>query len=389
MSPAGGGPRGEPAAARPAEGRTFAVVTGGGTAGHVLPAVAVGEALVAHGHQRATIHYVGAERGIETRLVPPTGFPHTFLDVVGVQRSLDRSNLSFTPKLTRAVRQATVLLRGLRPRVVVSVGGYASLPSVLAARRLRIPIVAVSYDRTPGRATRLAARLAAASAVAFPGSGLPRARVTGAPLRQEILSVDPARDRAAARAELVLPEDRFVLLVMGGSLGSAALNAVVEGFVAACANRADLAVHHVAGDRFVDRLERSADAPGRAGGILYHVVGYEDRMPQAYAAADIVLARAGASTVAELTAVGVPSILVPWPGAAGDHQTANARPLADAGAALLIPEADLNVARLQRELDRVQPDPATLAGMASAARALGAVHRSDALARLVEEVAQA
>ncbi len=276
-------------------GRAFAVVTGGGTAGHVLPAVAVGEALVAHGHQRATIHYVGAERGIETRLVPPTGFPHTFLDVVGVQRRLDRSNLSFTPKLTRAVRQATVLLRGLRPRVVVSVGGYASLPSVLAARRLRIPIVAVSYDRTPGRASRLAARLAAASAVAFPGSGLPRARVTGAPLRQEILAVDPARDRAAARAELALPEDRFVLLVMGGSLGSAALNAVVEGFVAACADRADLAVHHVAGERYRDDgragLEPSADAPGRVGGILYHVVGYEDRMPQAYAAADIVLAR--------------------------------------------------------------------------------------------------
>ena len=284
-----------------------------------------------------------------------------------------------------------VLLRSLRPRVVVSVGGYASLPSVLAARRLRIPIVAVSYDRAPGRASRLAARLAAASAVAFAGSGLPRARVTGAPLRQEILSVDPVRDRAAARAGLALPDDRFVLLVVGGSLGSAALNAVVEGFVTASADRADLAVHHVAGERYRGDgwagSEGSADAPGRAGGILYDVVGYEDRMPQAYAAADIVLARAGASTVAELTAIGVPSILVPWPGAAEDHQTANARPLAEAGAALLIPEADLTVARLQREVDRVQADPGALAGMASAARALGEVHRSDALVRLVEEVA--
>jgi undecaprenyldiphospho-muramoylpentapeptide beta-N-acetylglucosaminyltransferase len=389
VSPAGDEPSGEPAGAPSWTGRAFAVVTGGGTAGHVLPALAVAEALVAHGHDRATIHYVGAERGIETRLVPPTGFPHTFFDVVGVQRRLDRSNLSFAPKLTRAVRGAVALLRGLQPRVVVSVGGYASLPCVLAARRLRIPIVAVSYDRTPGRASRLAARLAAASAVAFPGSVLPRARVTGAPLRQEILAVDPARDRADARAVLDLPVDRFVLLAVGGSLGSAALNDVVEGFVASSADRADLAVHHVAGDRFVDGLETTANARARADGILYHVVGYEDRMPQAYAAADVVLARAGASTVAELTAVGVPSILVPWPGAADDHQTANAQPLADAGAALLVPESDLSVDRLQREIDRLQAEPAVLAGMASAARALGAVHRSDALVRLVEEVAQA
>ncbi len=284
-----GAPASRPSPVLPRQ-RAFAVVTGGGTAGHVLPALAVAEALVAHGHERGTIHYVGAERGIETRLVPPTGFPHTFLDVVGVQRRLDRANLSFPPKLTRAVRRAVVLLRDLRPRVVVSVGGYASLPSVLAARRLRIPIVAVSYDRTPGRASRLAARVAAATAVAFPGSGLPRARVTGAPLRQEILSVDPARDRAAARAELDLPGDRFVLLAVGGSLGSAALNRVVEAFVAASADRTDLAVHHVAGERFVDASTAGAGAPGRAGGILYHVVGYEDRMPQAYAAADVVLA---------------------------------------------------------------------------------------------------
>jgi UDP-N-acetylglucosamine--N-acetylmuramyl-(pentapeptide) pyrophosphoryl-undecaprenol N-acetylglucosamine transferase len=281
-----------------------------------------------------------------------------------------------------------MLLRLLQPRVVVSVGGYASLPCVLAARRLRVPIVAVSYDRTPGRASRLAARLATASAVASPGSVLPRARVTGAPLRQEVLAVDPARDRAAARAALDLPDDRFVLLAVGGSLGSMALNTVVEGFVAASADRSDLAVHHVAGDRFADGLTASATAGSRADGILYRVVGYEDRMPQAYAAADVVLARAGASTVAELTAVGVPSILVPWPEAADDHQTANALPLAEAGASLLVPESDLSVARLQRDIDRLQGDPELLAGMASAARALGAVHRSDALVRLVEEVAQ-
>ena len=367
--------------------RAYALITGGGTAGHVLPALAVAEALVDRGHPLADLHYVGAQRGIETRLVPPTGLPHTFLDVVGVQRRLDRSNLGFGPKLRRAIRDATALLRTRRPRVVVSVGGYASLPAVLAARRLRIPIVVVSYDRRPGRASQLAARFAAASAVAFPGSGLPRARLTGAPLRRAVLEVDPARDRAAAREALALPPDRFVVLAAGGSLGSAVLNDAVRGFVALSAERRDLAVRHVVGERFLTDDATAAAGPARDG-ILYTVVGYEERMPQAYAAADVVVARAGASTVAELAAIGVPSILVPWPGAAADHQTDNARSLAAVGAAVLLPESQLTPDRLAREIDQLRADPSTLPAMAAAARAAGEIHHSGRLALLIEEVAE-
>ena len=203
---------------------TFAVVTGGGTSGHVLPALAVAEGLVATGHDPAAIHYIGAQRGIETRLLPETPFPHTFLDVVGLQRSLSRRNLGFVPKMYSARRRALVLLEDLRPHVVVSVGGYASMPAVLAAAKLDIPIVVVSYDLRPGRASALAARRAAACAVAFPDSPLPRATLTGAPVRQEILGIDRRRDRAAARHRLGLPADRFVVAVMGGSQGSGALN---------------------------------------------------------------------------------------------------------------------------------------------------------------------
>jgi UDP-N-acetylglucosamine--N-acetylmuramyl-(pentapeptide) pyrophosphoryl-undecaprenol N-acetylglucosamine transferase len=373
-------------AAVPAE-RAHAVISGGGTAGHVLPALAVAEALIDRGHPLTDLHYVGAQRGIETRLVPPTGLPHTFLDVVGVQRRLDRSNLGFGPKLRRAVRDATVLLRTLRPRVVVSVGGYASLPAVLAARRLRIPIVVVSYDRRPGRASQLAARLAAASAVAFPGSGLPRARLTGAPLRRVVLDVDPTRDRAAARAAFDLPPDRFVVLVAGGSLGSAVLNDAVRGLVASSAERSDLAVHHVVGERFLTDEDATAAAGPARHGILYTVVGYEERMPMAYAAADLVVARAGASTVAELAAIGVPSILVPWPGAAADHQTDNARSLAAVGAAVLLPESQLTPDRLAREIEQLRADPSTLPAMAAAARAAGEIHHSGRLPLLIEEVA--
>jgi undecaprenyldiphospho-muramoylpentapeptide beta-N-acetylglucosaminyltransferase len=365
--------------------RAYAFITGGGTAGHVLPALAVAEALVDRGHAVEDVHYVGAQRGIETRLVPPTGHPATFLDVVGFQRRLDRANVAFPAKLARAERQAEALLAADRPRVVVSVGGYASLPTVLAARRRRIPIVAVCYDRRPGRATQLTARFAAASAVAFEGSGLPRARLTGAPLRRAVLAVDRERDRSAARRRLGLPEDRFVVLVVGGSLGSAALNTVVGELVRARRERDDLAVRHLVGERYAEGM--GARAMATPHGILYQVIGYEEHMPEAYAAADLVVSRAGASTVAELAAVGLPSILVPWPGAAADHQTDNAKVLSEVAAAVLLPEPALTAGRLASEIDALAGDPPRLAAMAVAARAAGAVHRSGRLAGLIEEVA--
>jgi UDP-N-acetylglucosamine--N-acetylmuramyl-(pentapeptide) pyrophosphoryl-undecaprenol N-acetylglucosamine transferase len=274
-----------------------------------------------------------------------------------------------------------------RPAVVVTVGGYASLAATLAAMARRVPIVVVSYDRHPGMASKLAARFAAASAVAFEGSSLPHATVTGAPLRLEVLAVDrsPA-GRTAARAALGVDDDRFLVAVVGGSLGSGLLNSVVAEYVDAHAARSDLAVRHVVGVRFLDEGRASPARHGRDG-ILYDVIGFEDRMPALYAAADVVLARAGASTVAELTAVGVPSILVPWAASAGDHQTENARLLADAGAALFVPEAELTSARLAAEVDRLQHDPGALTTMAERARELGTAHRSDALPALVERVA--
>ena len=197
------------------------------------------------------------------------------------------------PKLRRAIRERDgAAPEPAGPRVVVSVGGYASLPAVLAARRLRIPIVVVSYDRRPGRASQLAARFAAASAVAFPGSGLPRPGLTGAPLRRADASTStrpgtgPRRGRRSA-----CPPDRFVVLVVGGSLGSAALNDAVRGFVGRRPTARDLAVRHVVGERSDDD---DATAVGRTGARRHpvHVVGYEDRMPQAYAAADLVVRRA-------------------------------------------------------------------------------------------------
>jgi len=363
---------------------TFAVVTGGGTSGHVLAALAVADALVARGHEPGSIHYVGTSHGVERRLVPPTGYPYTFLDVVGLQRSLSVRNLAFFPKLVRSTGKAASLVRGLSPKVVVNVGGYASFPATFAASLRRIPVVVVSYDRRPGLVSKLLARRAAACAVAFEGSPLPRAEVTGAPVRQEVLAVDRRRDRHDARVQLDLPQDRFVLAVVGGSLGSQRLNEIVVQTVERLADRCDLAIYHVVGERNL-----AGAAPGRDGGqgIMYRVLGYEDRMPLVYAAADLMMTRAGAATIAELATVGMPAVIVPWPGAAENHQLDNARELSAGHAAVLVEEHDLTADLLVTEIERTLSDPARLAEMSAASAHLGLRHRSGALVDLIERVA--
>ncbi len=362
----------------------FAVVTGGGTSGHVLPALAIADALVAAGHDPATIHYVGTERGVETTLVPPTGYAHTLLDVVGLQRSLSRRNLAFLPKLRRAVRAARALLRELQPQVVVNVGGYGSFPATWAARRLGIPYVVVSYDRRPGMVSKLMAARAAACAVAFPGSTLPHAELTGAPVRQEIIAVDRVAGRAHARQELGLPEDRFVLAVMCGSLGAQVVNEAVSGLVERLAGHSGLAVYHVVGDRF---LSQAAPARDGSEGILYRVIGYEQKMAAVYAAADLMVTRGGAGTVAEVATTGMPALMVPWPGAAENHQEDNVRVLSDVGAAVLIRQPEFSTDRLVSEVERFLADAEALAALGRAAHVAGAEHRSGRLVALVERVA--
>lgn len=365
------------------------VVTGGGTAGHVLPAIAIMDRLVAAGRDRSTLHYLGARRGIENRLVPPTGYDMAVFDVSGLQRSFAWRdvvrNAAFVPRLARAVWQAWRMLGRWPVGCVVNVGGYASMPATFAARVRRWPVVVVSYDQRPGLASRVAARFATATAAAFADSPLPRAHTTGAPLRPAIIAVDRQRDREAARAELDLPADRFVVAVFGGSLGAKAINEVVAELVRRWAARSEMCVYHVVGDRWL------ADPPPEdhgAAGIMYRVVGFEERMPALYAAADLLITRAGASTIAELAATGAPAIVVPWPDAADDHQTANARTLSDVGAAVLVDQRDLTVDRLASEIERLAGDPEALAAIGEAAWHDGERHRSSSLIDVIEDVAR-
>lgn len=370
----------------PASTATWAVIAGGGTAGHTLPGIAIARALVALGHDPATLHFVGSERGSEARLVPAAGFEVTLLPGRGIQRRLTIANVGAVGGLLRALVRAFLLMVRHRPAVVVAMGGYASVPCALAAVVLRVPIVVAEQNAVPGLANRLTSRFAKAAAVSFPATALPRAVLTGNPVRPEVLAVDRERDRAAARAALHIADGQRVVLAFGGSLGSLRINEAVVGALAAWLPRRDLTVRHVIGER--DWVALTEQAPTITEGVTYVPVRYEDDMPRAFAAADLVVCRSGATSVAELSAIGVPAVLVPLPGAPGDHQTANARALVDAGAAVLVPDAELTADRLVREVDALLAEDGRLAAMGEAARGVANREAGAAVAALVEEHAR-
>jgi UDP-N-acetylglucosamine--N-acetylmuramyl-(pentapeptide) pyrophosphoryl-undecaprenol N-acetylglucosamine transferase len=214
---------------------------------------------------------------------------------------------------------------------------------------------------------------------------MPRAEVTGAPIRRSIRAVDRTADRDAARATLGLPADRFVVAVMGGSLGSGVLNQAIGGYIADRRDDAGLAVRHAVGARY----SGSSGPPGwdQPDGLLYQPVGFEPRMDLVYASADLLVGRGGATTVAEVAVTGTPAVLVPWSGAAEDHQTANVAWLADQDAAITLAERD--VGRLGHVLDDLRADVDRRHALGERARAAGVIHRSDRIPHMIERVALA
>ncbi len=381
--------------ARDRTARTFALLTGGGTAGHVQPALAVGEALVARGHGRASVLFVGSRRGLEARLVPEAGFEVVLLPGRGIQRRLTLANIGAVAGLLIACVLALRILVRRRPGVVVTVGGYAGLPCAVAAILLRVPLVVVSYDAVPGASNRLVARYARKCAVAFEGTGLPNEVVTGAPLREAVLRADrsPA-GREAARGSIGVPPGRQLLAVAGGSLGARRLNEAAVGLAESWASRDDISIYHVAGDRNLAATAAQAaglglgPAAGSRGGLDYRLVGYERQMPALLAACDLAICRAGASTVAELAAIGTPSLLVPLPGAPHDHQTRNAEALTKLGAAVLVRDDECTPEGLSAIVEPLLAEPARLEQMGAAAVAAGHRDAADKVAQLVESVSQ-
>ncbi len=359
------------------------MVAGGGTAGHLTPGLAVAGELLERGHDRDSIVFVGSARGLEARLVPEAGYEAVLLPGRGIQRRLTKDNLGAIKGLIQAFGQAHRLLGERRPQVVLCLGGYASVATALSAVLRRVPVVITEQNARAGLANRLIGRFAKAAAVPFAETDLPRAIVTGNPVRGDILTVDRTRDAKAARDELDLPADRTVISVFSGSLGSRTINEAVLGVLERLADRSDLAIRHVVGERDWDQLEeRVPPLPGD--GLFYQPVRYESRMDLLYAASDLALTRAGGSTVAELAVVGLPAILVPFPTAPRDHQTANGAALADRGAAVLVADDELTAERLHSLIEELGV-PERLAAMSDAAAGLGYPDAAAAVADLVTD----
>jgi undecaprenyldiphospho-muramoylpentapeptide beta-N-acetylglucosaminyltransferase len=361
------------------------VITGGGTAGHVFPGLAVAEALVGDGYSRSQVSFVGSKRGMEATLVPDAGFEITLLGGRGVVRRLSPQNIGALFGLMVAYVRSVVYMVRHRPRVVVSVGGYASVPCALAGVLLRIPIIVVNVDAVPGLANRIVGRFAVRCAVALPGTPLPRTVVTGAPLREEIEQVTRSEDeRNVARDKLVIAENARVVVVTGGSLGARQINRATLSLAHMWKDRQDVVIIHLVGERNLATVEDELSVTEI--GPNYRYLGFSDDMPTLLRVADVMVCRAGAMTVAELTLCGAPSILVPLPGAPNDHQRKNAEVLVENGAAAMIEDAVLDGTALSDMLLLLLDDAQRLHHMSNAARTLGRPKAAQAIARLVANV---
>ncbi len=358
------------------------VIAGGGTGGHVFPGIAVARELRRRDPARPLL-WIGARAGIEARLVPAEQIPLTLLPLGGVAgKSLAVRAKSLVQAGSAFVR-CTDLFRNEHPAAVLGVGGFASGPAGAAAVLARVPLLLHEQNSVPGGTNRLLARFARTIAVSFPDTAArlasQRVVVTGNPVRAEFFAGAGGHAPGSGFGPLAV-------LVTGGSRGARSINRAVADALPRLAAAGTGAFHftHQTGDADAASLAETH----RAAGFASEVAAFLDDMPRRMQAADLVVCRSGASAVFEVAAAGRPSVLIPFPFASGDHQTANARSLADAGAALLIPDAELSGERLAATLLSLAADRAGLARMGAAAGALAQPTAASRIADLIEEAAR-
>jgi UDP-N-acetylglucosamine--N-acetylmuramyl-(pentapeptide) pyrophosphoryl-undecaprenol N-acetylglucosamine transferase len=359
------------------------VIAGGGTAGHVNPAIALAKALSGH-----DVTFVGTSRGVEQSVVPAAGFSLEIVDVQGYDRANPVGLVVVGARAARAVAAAARLLGRLAPKVVVGMGGYVSLPVCLAARARRVPVVIHEQNIVLGLANRLCKPFASAVAVSFAETVVDvgrRAVLTGNPVLPEIAHADRNLDRKRGLARWELDPDRKTLLIFGGSQGAARINEAALGLIDAWRSKSDLQVLHIVGATHVESVRERVARGLREAALIYRVVGFVDRMIEAYSVADLAVCRGGASTVAELGAVGLPAVIVPYPYHRDRQQERQGRVLERAGAAQLLRDDEATTSRIAG-LEHLLVDDGVLANMRTAAAAFG---RPDAAARLAGVVEDA
>ena len=350
------------------------LLAGGGTAGHTSPLLATADAL-RRLDPTVEVTCLGTPRGLENRVVPEAGYPLELIPPVPLPRRPNADLLRVPGRLSGAVREALAVLDRVRPDVVVGYGGYVSVPAYLAARRRKLPLVVHEQNALPGLANKVGARLAGRVAVSFPDTPLRNAEYVGLPIRRMISHLDRAATRDEARAFFGLDPERPTLLVTGGSQGARRLNQAVSGAARALAD-AGVQVLHVVGP--------NGEAAPERNGVPYVVLSFVDRMDLAYAAADLVVCRGGASSVTEAAAVGLPAVFVPLPIGNGE-QDHNARPVVDAGGGLLVADGALTSEWVAATVPALATDAERLARMGAAAAALIPRDADEKLARIVLE----
>lgn len=363
------------------------MIAGGGTGGHAYPAIALARVLMGGGWD---VLFVGSSGGIEERLASEHGIPFEGVKVTGRRRGLSAANLLVAARLGRAFWRSLGIVGSFDPDVVVGTGGYVSLAPALASFVHRIPLVVHEQNFVPGLANRIASKLARVVAISFPGSEVhfgSKARLVGNPVRPEIARLNRAEVRPEAFRHFDLAPGRRTLLVAGGSQGAASLNETLLSLYDTWRQSEQLQVLHLVGERnyaeAVPSLE-SMRAPEDL--VVWRMVPFTDRMDLAYAAADLAVSRAGASTIAEMAAVGLPAILVPYPHALDDDQRHNAEAAAAAGGAEIVADQDL-VVRLGPVVGEVLFDEERLAAMGVSMRSISFPGATETLADLVTEVA--
>jgi UDP-N-acetylglucosamine--N-acetylmuramyl-(pentapeptide) pyrophosphoryl-undecaprenol N-acetylglucosamine transferase len=362
------------------EGACKVIIAGGGTGGHLYPGIAVAEELKKR-FGDAEVVFVGAKKGIEARVVPFEGYHIKLLDVEGFVRVSMRRKIAAVFKFLIGFLDVFFFIRKFSPDIVIGTGGYASFLPVLAARFLSVPVVILEQNTIPGAANLLLARLAKKICVTYEGTlahfPKDRALLTGNPIRGSIL----CGKRGTALELFSLKPDRFTILVFGGSRGARSINnAVVESLANLEDIRDKIQFLHQTGEDDYDAVRAGYQRRGYSGTITPFIY----KMQQAYAVCDVVVSRAGATTLAEITSVGVPSILIPYPYSAGGHQEANALRFSENGAAVVIPEGNLSGRSLAEKIRELYNDENKRRRLIGGALALGRPH---AAARVAEVAA--
>jgi UDP-N-acetylglucosamine--N-acetylmuramyl-(pentapeptide) pyrophosphoryl-undecaprenol N-acetylglucosamine transferase len=368
---------------------TRILVAGGGTAGHVFPALAVATELTRQADVEPV--FVGVPDRLEARLVPQAGFRMHEIAAVSVPRRPSLSLFKVPFAVKRAVRACEQILRDEQAVAVVTFGGYVSFPLDRAAKNLGLPLVIHEQNALPGLTNRIASRWADRIAVTFPGSAdrFPhpeRCAVTGDPVREDLLALDREAERPGARERFGLAPDVPTLLVFGGSQGARSLNDAILAAHPRWGVDALQVLHAAGRSQHDDAVAAWEPVRAQRQDIGVAVVDFIDDMAMAYAAADVVVCRAGATSIAELTVLGIPAVLVPYPHATGDHQTLNAQALEQTGGATMIADADLDGAGLVAAAEPLLTDPDRHARMATASRAFGRPDAAANVARLVLEL---